>query len=91
MYTGQTRMSVLKQLVKLEATKIFMKLIIELHTKSVGSTDVLINELLFILGQLSQKGDCKNFIRVHIHKRAQTKRKIIQFLIVSRRKIFKTR
>lgn len=72
MYIGQTRMSVLKQLVKLEATKIFMKLIIELHTKSVGSTDVLINELLFILGQLSQKGDTKkNYAHAHTHSLRQ--------------------
>lgn len=57
MQTGQIRISVMKQLVKLEATKIFIKLIMELQSKSVGSPDLLINELLFILGQLSQKGN----------------------------------
>lgn len=57
--TGQIRMSVLKQLVKLEASKIFIKLVIELQSKSVGSPDALITELLFILGQLSQKGNDK--------------------------------
>lgn len=56
MRTGQIRMSVLKQLVKLEATKIFIKFIMELQSKS-GAPDALINELLFILGQLSQKGN----------------------------------
>lgn len=50
-------MAVLKQLVKLEATKIFIKLLMELQTKSVGSPDVLVSELIFILGQLSQKGN----------------------------------
>lgn len=59
MYTGQVRMSVLKQLVKLEATKTFMKLLMELQSKSVGSPDALANELMFILGQLSQKGNNK--------------------------------
>lgn len=57
--TGQIRMSVLKQLVKLEASKIFIKLVIELQSKSVGSPDALITELIFILGQLSQKGNDK--------------------------------
>lgn len=57
MYTGQIRMSVLKQLVKLEATKIFLKLLMEVQSKSVGSPDLLINELMFILGQLALKGN----------------------------------
>lgn len=57
MYAGQVRMSVMKLLVKLEATKTFMKLVMELQSKSVGSPDVLISELLFILAQLSQKGN----------------------------------
>lgn len=56
MYTGQTRKSFLKQLVEIEATKIFIKSMMDLQLKSVGSPDVLLNELLFILGQLSQKG-----------------------------------
>jgi len=47
-------MSVLKQLVKLEATKTFMKLLME--SKTAGTPDALVNELLFVLGQLSQKG-----------------------------------
>jgi len=29
----------------------------DLQSKSVGSPDVLLNELVFILGQLSQKGN----------------------------------
>ncbi|XP_026815510.1 cytosolic carboxypeptidase 1-like [Rhopalosiphum maidis] len=53
--SGQTRKTFLKQLVELEATKIFIKSIMELQSKSVGSPDVLLNELVFILGQLSQK------------------------------------
>lgn len=53
-------MSVLKQLVKLEATKIFIKLMMEIQMKSVGSPDLLVSELLFILGQLSQKGNIGN-------------------------------
>lgn len=53
-------MSVLKQLVKLEATKIFIKLMMEVQMKSVGSPDLLVSELLFILGQLSQKGNIEN-------------------------------
>lgn len=57
MYAGQIRMAVLKQLVKLEATKIFIKLLMELKTKSVSSPDVLVSELLCILGQLSQTGN----------------------------------
>lgn len=51
-------MSVLKLLVKLEATKTFMKFVMELQSKSVGSPDVLTSELLFILAQLSQRGNC---------------------------------
>lgn len=62
MYIGQVRMSVLKQLVKLEATKTFMKLLMELQSKSVGSPDALANELMFILGQLSQKGNNKTLL-----------------------------
>jgi len=31
----------------------------DLQSKSVGSPDVLLNELVFILGQLSQKGNKK--------------------------------
>ncbi|XP_050422102.1 uncharacterized protein LOC126834319 [Adelges cooleyi] len=53
--SGSIRMTVLKQLVKLDATKIFMKSVVDLHSKSVGSHDTLMNELFFILGQLSQK------------------------------------
>lgn len=63
-FAGQVRISVLKQLVKLEATKIFMKLIMDLQSKSVGSPDALVNELMFILGQLSQKGNKKK-IQIH--------------------------
>jgi len=59
MCTGQTRKSFLKQLVEIEATKIFIKSIMDLQSKSVGSPDVLLNELVFILGQLSQKGNFK--------------------------------
>jgi len=59
MCTGQTRKSFLKQLVEIEATKIFIKSIMDLQSKSVGSPDVLLNELVFILGQLSQKGNLK--------------------------------
>lgn len=49
----------MKQLVKLEATKIFMKLMMDLQYKPVSSLSTLIKELLFILGQLSQKGIIK--------------------------------
>ncbi|XP_050542005.1 cytosolic carboxypeptidase 4-like isoform X2 [Daktulosphaira vitifoliae] len=53
--SGNIRMAVLKHLVKLNASKIFMKSIVELQSKSVGTSDTLVNELFFILGELSQK------------------------------------
>lgn len=68
MCTGQTRKSFLKQLVEIEATKIFIKSIMDLQSKSVGSPDVLLNELVFILGQLSQKGNLKkNKVTIYIY------------------------
>lgn len=61
--TGIARFCVLRQLVDLKASQIFIKLLVQLSSREVLMSDAVLNELIWALGQLSQKGKSQLCLR----------------------------
>ncbi|RZF35068.1 hypothetical protein LSTR_LSTR009660 [Laodelphax striatellus] len=63
--TGSMRGPTMRRLVDMNATQVFVKLVITLNSREVGQSEVLMQELLWILGQISPK-DSKFSIKARL-------------------------
>ncbi|XP_039276084.1 cytosolic carboxypeptidase 1 [Nilaparvata lugens] len=63
--TGSMRGPTMRRLVDMNATQVFVKLVISLNSREVGQSEVLMQELLWILGQISPK-DSKFSIKARL-------------------------